>query len=78
MSPSSCEKLEHAIHQQGLGYSFKRLIGSVFATRPSGRRNRQAAANLPASLRHDIGLGPDPVASSFEDRWLQELKCLRR
>ncbi|MCK7615636.1 hypothetical protein [Roseibium sediminicola] len=78
MSPSSCEKLEQAIHQQGLGYSFKRLIGAVFARQPSGRHNRQAAADLPASLRHDIGLGPDPVAGSFEDRWLQELKCLQR
>jgi len=65
-------------HQQGLGSLFKNLIGSVFARRSFGGRNRYAASDLPASLRQDIGLGPEPAADSFEGKWQQELRCLRR
>jgi hypothetical protein len=78
MSPSSQCHLEQSIHQQGLGQSLRKLIRLIFGGSLSGTRKRRSVSDLPASLRHDIGLEPDPDTGSFEGKWQQELKCLRR
>ena len=78
MSPSSQCRPEQSSHQQSLGQSFRKLIGLIFGKSLAVHRKRRAVTDLPASLRHDIGLDPDPDAGSFEDKWRQELKCLQR
>jgi len=55
-----------------------KLIALIFGKSLIVHRKRRAVADLPASLRHDIGLEPGPNTGSFEDKWRQELKCLHR
>lgn len=65
-------------HQQSLGHLFLKLIGLTGNRRQSAPRSLLNTADLPASLRRDIGLGPNGTRHSFEDKWRQELECLRR
>lgn len=66
------------VQPQGRILSLKRLIALVLKACLPGGRKRQSAADLPTSLRHDIGLGPNPDLPSFEDRWQAELRLLRK
>lgn len=78
MSPSSQCQTDRGTHQQGLGQIVQKLIG-LFKGQPQPRRRvLRNTADLPASLRRDIGLDPDAETGSFEARWEQELKCLKR
>ena len=75
MSPSShCESCEE-VHQSGLGSLIRKVL---LALRPQGKRSRPFVRDLPAGLRHDIGLEIEPDPDTFEGRWQEELRSMRR
>lgn len=78
MPPSSHCQSDREIHQQGLGQIVLKLVALFVGRQRSSRRVLRSTADLPASLRHDIGLDPDGATGSFEARWQEELKCLQR
>lgn len=67
-----------AAYQQDLGNSLTRLIGFLRGLFSLQSRKRLDPVDLPDHLRRDIGLAPHRGAGSFEDRWLAELRHMRR